>query len=104
MSAAHDTLGRAYYGQGNLGSAVEHFEHALKLNRQLGERYFESETLTRLGDAYSAQGDRGAACQVWELAREILEHLNHPGASALGTKLDDLRNWPSRHGAAPPAR
>ncbi len=90
ISAVHDTLGNAHYALGDLDTALDHFRSALKLNRQLGSRYRESRTLTRIGEVHLARCDHTAAVRALEQALVILRQLRHPDASDIRMRLDAL--------------
>jgi len=50
----------------------------------------DADILTLLGDAHYARGDDQAARDAWQQALTILDDLHHPGANAVGAKLDQL--------------
>jgi hypothetical protein len=60
------------------------------LFRDLGDRYFEADTLTHLGDAHHAAGDPRAARDAWQQALTILNDMDHPDAQQVRTKLAGL--------------
>ncbi|MFJ5598879.1 hypothetical protein ACIP95_13220 [Micromonospora parva] len=47
----------------------------MSLWREAGERYYESTTLTHLGDTHLAVGERSAARGVWREALNIVVEL-----------------------------
>jgi len=56
----------------------------------MGGRYYEADTLTRLGDTHHAAGDPDAARDAWHHALSILDDLDHPDADHVRTKLHHL--------------
>jgi hypothetical protein len=66
-------------------------DYALRLYRDLTDRYYESDTLTHLGDTHLAVGDPDAARAAWRQALTILDDLDHPDAQNVRAKLHHLR-------------
>ncbi|GIG88593.1 AfsR/SARP family transcriptional regulator [Plantactinospora endophytica] len=85
---ACDSLGYTYHQLGEDEKAVEHYRRAVELHRGAGSRYYETRTLTRLGDLFAASGDLGGADRVWREALDILTELDHPDAAEVRAKLD----------------
>jgi predicted TPR repeat methyltransferase len=59
----------------------------LDLFAELGDRYNQADTLTRLGDVHLSAGDAGAARRAWVRALRILEEIDHADASRVRAKL-----------------
>jgi tetratricopeptide (TPR) repeat protein len=84
---AWDSLGYAEYKLGNLAEAVHCYERALSLSEEVGNRFYESEALTHLGDTRHAAGDLARARLAWQRALAILEDIRHPDAGQMRAKL-----------------
>jgi hypothetical protein len=69
--------------------AITSYHHALKLHRDLGDRYSEATALTHLGDTHYATGTHHAAQDAWQQALTILDELQHPDAERARGKLTD---------------
>ena len=72
---------------GDYAGAIASYQHALSLCRELGPRYYQSVTLSHLGETYAASGDTTAAARAWREALDILIGLNHPDADEVRTRL-----------------
>jgi tetratricopeptide (TPR) repeat protein/DNA-binding XRE family transcriptional regulator len=84
---ARDTLGYVELHLGDPARAIAHFEVALGLCRDRGDRYSEAEILTHVGDARHAAGDLPQARQAWRQALAIYDDIHHPGADQVRTTL-----------------
>jgi DNA-binding SARP family transcriptional activator/tetratricopeptide (TPR) repeat protein len=89
-AAAYDTIGSAHHGRGELGSARLHFGHALRINRDAGQRYIEASTLQRLSEVHVSACDRAAAISALEQALAILQEIRHPDAVGVQLRLARL--------------
>jgi predicted negative regulator of RcsB-dependent stress response len=69
------------------GSGLLLYSRAVALNRDLGDRYHEAESLTHIGDAQHAVDDHDSARHAWQQALRILDELDHPDAQTVRTKL-----------------
>ncbi|WP_203858890.1 BTAD domain-containing putative transcriptional regulator [Plantactinospora mayteni] len=87
MAATWDSLGYAHRRLGDHRQAVTCHRHAVRLFRDLGDRYKEAECLAHLGDAYQAEADTDAARTAWQTALSIFVELGHPDAEELRRKL-----------------
>ena len=87
---AWESLGYAYHHLGRFTEAIESYQRALPLLREQGERYFEADTLSYLGDTYDASGDQGTARDCWLQALAILDDLHHPDVEQVRGKLQRL--------------
>ena len=58
--------------------------------RQLADPYYETITLTHLGDSHHAAGDQRAAADAWRLALALLDELSHPDARDVRARLARL--------------
>jgi transcriptional regulator with XRE-family HTH domain/tetratricopeptide (TPR) repeat protein len=81
------SLGRVQQHLGDYAGAIGSYEQALSLCRELGSRYYQSLTLSHLGDTYQAAGDPVTAARAWRKALDILIELNHPDADRVRRKL-----------------
>jgi len=91
---------------GHHAQAVDCYQHAVTLYHNLGNRYSEATTLTRLGDTHYAAGQPDAACATWTDALSILADLDHPDTEAVRAKLATLDQTPlppADPGTGPPA-
>lgn len=83
-----DTLGYIKLHLGNSAQAVSHFEAALGLCREHGDRTQEAEILSHVGDARSAAGDLPQARDAWQQALAIYDEIQHPSADKVRSKLN----------------
>ena len=84
---AWDTLGYIEHHLGNFVPAAEHFEVALVLCRDHGDRNVEAEILIHVGDARHAAGDLSQARRAWQQALVIYDDIQDPGAEKVRAKL-----------------
>jgi tetratricopeptide (TPR) repeat protein len=82
-----DTLGYIELHLDDFTRAVTHFEHALGLCRDYGDRATEGEILTHLGDARHAAGELPQARQAWQQALATYNDIRHPGSEQVRAKL-----------------
>jgi tetratricopeptide (TPR) repeat protein len=82
-----DTLGYIDLHLGDVARAAAHFECALGLCREYGDRSSEAEILTHVGDARHAAGELPQARQAWQQALAIYDDVQHPGADKVRAKL-----------------
>jgi tetratricopeptide (TPR) repeat protein len=85
--AVWDTLGYIELHLGNFSRAAEHFEFALGLCREHGDRITEADILTHVGDARHAAGELPQARQAWQQALSVLDGLDYPDAEKIRAKL-----------------
>ncbi len=84
-------------------SAADCYQHALALYGDLGDRYYEADTLTHLGDTHHAAGRPDQARTAWTTALDILTDLDHPDTDTVRAKLVTLdQTPPTQPGASPP--
>src|SRR5262249_37814425 len=81
------SLGYAHHHLGHHTQAIACYQHALRLLRDLGDRYHEATTLTHLGDTHHTAGNPDAARDAWQQALTILDQLDHPHADTVRAKL-----------------
>jgi tetratricopeptide (TPR) repeat protein len=73
-----DSLGYIHACFGDHHLAQRYYRDALELFRRNGERYYESDTLAHLAEAFRLAGDRESADAVQRRARVVLEELDLP--------------------------
>ena len=86
----YDSLGYAYHCLGDYTQAITCYQESLAAFRERGARCALGEALTHLGDAHQATGNVPAARRTWQQALDILAELNHPDATQLRAKLQNL--------------
>ena len=69
---------------------------SIEAYREIGAPFGEGNSLSGLGDALLAEGDREAARTAWHDAIVILDRLPHPLADEVRVKLSGL--GPGEHG------
>ncbi|EDQ92477.1 uncharacterized protein MONBRDRAFT_5067 [Monosiga brevicollis MX1] len=79
----------------HLGSAVEHFEHALALGRALHDRSINLKAYRGLGHVCLVRDQRDAAMEYLELYRKTAKGIGQPKeqARACGIMADQLALW-----------
>ncbi|WP_406044565.1 tetratricopeptide repeat protein [Micromonospora sp. NBC_00898] len=91
-AVALDSLGFIHHRLGDHEQATALYQRALTLYREVNSRYYETRTLTRLGDLHRTVGDLDAARRDWRQALAILDELTHPDAEQLRDRLASLRD------------
>ncbi|MEA5367188.1 tetratricopeptide repeat protein [Amycolatopsis sp., V23-08] len=92
------TLGSAHRRLGEYQRALEWFELALTLDRELGVRYWAAQALNQLGDVHDLLGATAEAMAAWAEAAAILEAQHHPEGASVRAKIDRA----GRHGQPMP--
>ena len=82
-------LGNAYNNLGDPRKAIEYYEQALKIAKEIGDRFGEGSDLGNLGSAYSDLGDPRKAIEYYEQALKIAKEIG-----------DRLEKEPWKYGAA----
>ena len=72
---------------GGDAEAIACYRRALKLLREVRDRAEQGGVLARLGDIYSAVGNKAMAKAVWRRALAILEELQDLGADEVRSRL-----------------
>ena len=88
-----DTLGYIELHLGDFAPAITHFEYALGLCRDYGDRYTEAEILNHVGDARHAIGELPQARQAWQQALVIYDDIHHADAEKVRAKLASKEVW-----------
>lgn len=88
-------LGFVYINLCEYKKAIEYYEHALKIAREIGDRLGEGNHLGSLGLAYRDLGDPRKAIEYYEQALEIARKRNDRGnegtwLESMGTAYNDL--------------
>lgn len=94
----HRILGKMCYLQGQYDEAEQHIEAALEIFRQVGDVYYETETLNLLGSVYLGRGDIERAESEYRKAAELAgtHHLPAAESRALGN-LGNIALFSNRH-------
>jgi tetratricopeptide (TPR) repeat protein len=75
---------------GQVEQAMEHYEQALTIAREIGDRYFEGTWLYYLGDLYKNQANLPLARRYLEQAQAIYEEIKSPYANSARKLLAEL--------------
>ncbi|HEX8867798.1 MAG TPA: tetratricopeptide repeat protein, partial [Lentzea sp.] len=89
-ASAVDSYAYALHRLGRYADAIAHYDRAIALWAQLSNRFYEANTLMRLGAAQRSGGDLGGAERSWRRAAEIFELLNHRDAALARAELARL--------------
>jgi tetratricopeptide (TPR) repeat protein len=89
--ATANALGTSYAALGQTGRAIEHYQQALAIARETGDRSIESTELGNLGNSYSTLGQTGRAVEYYQQALAIARETGDRGieGSALGSLGND---------------
>jgi tetratricopeptide (TPR) repeat protein len=83
-------LGNALLRLGQLKEAVQRFHQALLIQRQIGDRYGEAETLRSLAHAQRQLNDLNGSRESLRSALSIFQALDDPQAHATQVELEQL--------------
>jgi tetratricopeptide (TPR) repeat protein len=86
---AWDSSGLAHHHLGEHDQAIACYKRALEIYRELGDRQYEADTMSHLGDAHHAVGATATARRFWRQALAILDEIGHHEADGIRAKLDD---------------
>ncbi|MFD1277739.1 tetratricopeptide repeat protein [Streptomyces kaempferi] len=89
-AAAWDSLGVTHHRLGHHERALSSFRHALELYRRIRDSYLEADTLVHIADTRLAMGRADSAGRTLRQALGILEHIDHPAAEGVRTKLLEI--------------
>jgi tetratricopeptide (TPR) repeat protein len=87
-----DTLGYIEFHLGDFARAADHFELALALCRDRGDRGSQAWILTHAGDARHAAGELPQARHAWQQALAIFDDLQDPSAGQVRAKLAGIED------------
>ncbi|MBE9540982.1 MAG: tetratricopeptide repeat protein, partial [Proteobacteria bacterium] len=93
-SAVLGNLGSAYFNMGQVEKAVEYYENALVIAKEIGDRWGEGNHLGNLGNAYLNVGQVGKAIEYFQKALAILKEIDdrRGEGSVLGNLGNAYRN------------
>jgi DNA-binding SARP family transcriptional activator len=89
-AATWDSVARAHWQLGDLARAADCYRTALDLYRDLHDVHEVATVETRLGDVHRDAGDLAAARAAWRRALKIHTAHDHPAATAVRARLDEL--------------
>jgi len=70
-------LGNMLFASGEISRAVENYEKALSITRELGDKHSEASTLSNLGNAYVVLGDIQKAIELYQRALSLVRVLGN---------------------------
>lgn len=76
---------------GKQGEALQYYEQALRIRKEVGDRRGEADTLWNLGELHFKQGRYDVALACLLLARDIYEEVLSPDREGVQSWIDDLR-------------
>jgi tetratricopeptide (TPR) repeat protein len=80
MEANLGNLGLAYAALGDARKIIEYYEEALKIAREIGDRYGEANNCLNLGLEYEKAGDIERAVDLKQAWIKFERDLGHPEA------------------------
>jgi tetratricopeptide (TPR) repeat protein len=81
--ATANALGTSYATLGQTGRAIEHYQQALAIAREAGDRGIESSALGSLGNSYADLGQTGRAVEHYQQALAIAREIGDRGSEGL---------------------
>ncbi|MEX0728378.1 MAG: tetratricopeptide repeat protein [Planctomycetaceae bacterium] len=88
---AWGNLGCAFTALGEFDKAIEAHQHALAIDRELGDKAGEMQGSWDLGETYERKRDFARAAELMQLRVDYLSTLNDPQAGELKSRIDALR-------------
>lgn len=83
IAALYDNLGSLYSNNGNYKKAIQYYDAALKINRQIGNKRNEAGNIINIGSVYQRQGDDARALENSFKALKITQAIDEKGYTAL---------------------
>jgi tetratricopeptide (TPR) repeat protein len=83
VAVAFNNAGYNYSMVGQYDKAIEHFQHALKIDRQLGNEALLAVRLNNIGQIYYSRGQYDKAIEHYQQALEIDRRLGKEGLLAV---------------------
>ena len=80
-------LAEACHHHGRAADAINHYQRAHEIIRQIGDRRTEADILFHLGYAQEITGQANVARQSWQQALTIFDELRDPRANQVRTQL-----------------
>ncbi|MCP4283902.1 MAG: tetratricopeptide repeat protein, partial [Gammaproteobacteria bacterium] len=84
-------LGNAYSALGQVEKAIEYYQQALTISREIGHRQGEGNRLGNLGNAYRALGQVEKARAHLEQSLAIFVEIKSPYADLVRKELEKLK-------------
>ena len=91
ISKALGNLGNAYYFLGETRRAIQFYEQALLIDREIGDRRGEGNALWNMSLALDQLSERAQAIQHAEQALAIYEQIEDPNAANVRAQLATWR-------------
>jgi len=89
--AALGNLGSAYYDLGEARKAIEFYEQALVIYREIGDRRGEALGSWNLGLAYEEAEELDKAIEAMQICVDFEREIRHPDAEKHAAKLEEIR-------------
>jgi tetratricopeptide (TPR) repeat protein len=91
MAMNYNNLGNVHATRGKLDRAVEMYEKALAIDKELGRREGMASNYGNLGNVYKTRGNFAEARRVWMIARDLYRAIGIPHMEAkLQGRIDAL--------------
>jgi len=84
-------LGIAYDNLSEHRHAIEYGDHALRIAREIGDRYGECNALWNMSTTFDKLGDQKEAIKLAEASLKIMEEIEDPFAPKIREKLEEWR-------------
>ncbi len=83
-------LGLAYRALGEVGRAIESYEQALQIGREIGDRRGEALTSWNLGLLYE-DADPARAVELMQTLVDYEREIGHPEAESDAARVEEIR-------------
>jgi tetratricopeptide (TPR) repeat protein len=84
-------LGIAYAALGDSRRAIEHYEQARAIAREIGDRRGEAIGSWNLGDEYAKLGELEKAIALMQVTVDFEREIGHPNAETRAASVEALR-------------